>query len=468
MTRSAVGSSHVARINVARINVARINVDLKRTGGQRHVVDNSRPNLVLDHLTALVPGPQLPIMEVHGTGSFTSAFDVDGAVFEAAAAANAAFGVSTLGRDRVVALCAGRALVDDQPVPVWSDLSGYYDTSDGGHIQFHCNFPHHADGVVAELRCEPTHESVQAAVLRRDATQLEAALIDRGMIAARLRTLDEWAAHPHAQATARLPLISIERIGDGDPRDPARRRRVLDCSRVLAGPVAAMTFAAHGADVLRVGSSRLPSVDIGVLTTGSGKRNAFVELDSAEGRTEMRGLLDHADVWIDAYRPGSFAARGFGLETVQPGGVVVQVCAFDWTGPWAGRRGFDSIVQSTTGIVTAGSDAAGTTTPTPLPVQALDYCTGLLATFAAERLVQHQAEVGGTWLARLSLLRTRNWLVDRQAPTAFSPVALDVSPASMATTDTPFGEVTTAQPIGGRWSYGPQPLGSSPAVWLDR
>ncbi len=432
------------------------------------MVESLESPLQLGALEALVPGPSLGSVGLVGTGSFASAFDVDRAVFTSAAAANAAFGVDTLDRARVVALCAGQALVDGDPVPTWADLSGYYETSDGGQIQFHCNFPHHAAGVVAELACEPTRESVQAAVLQRDPARLESALIEQGLIAARLRTLDDWADHPHAVATSDLPVISVERIGDGPPRDPTRRRRVLDASRVLAGPVAGLTFAAHGADVLRVGSEHLPSVDIGVLTTGSGKRNAFVELDTARGRATFRGLLDEADVWIDAYRPGAFESRGFAIDSVAPGSVTVQVCAFDRIGPWAGRRGFDSIVQSTTGIVLAGADAAGRTEPTPLPVQALDYCTGLLAAFAAERLVQHQADSGGTWLASLSLLRTRNWLVGMGGPNRFEPARPTVDPAAMQATPTPFGEVTSAGPVAGAWPHGPLPLGSSPAVWLDR
>jgi hypothetical protein len=422
----------------------------------------------LRDLEALVPGPPLPAIGLSGTAGFASAFDVDRAVFSAAGASSAAFGVSAIDSERVVALCAGRAHVDAKPVQAWADLSGYYQTSDDGHLQFHCNFPHHAAGVVAELGCEPTRDAVQAAVLSRDPDELEAALIERGMIAARLRTIDEWDEHPHAAATAALPLITVERIGEGAPRDADRRLRVLDCSRVLAGPVAGLTFAAHGADTLRIGSAHLPSVEVGVLTTGSGKRNAFVELDTSEGRATMRHLLGGSDLWIDAYRPGAFASRGFGLDSVEPGSVVVQLCGFDWVGPWAGRRGFDSIVQSTTGIVRAGSAAAGTSDPIPLPVQALDYCTGLLAAFAGQRLVQHQADVGGTWLARLSLLRTRNWLVAMGGPKPFRPEAPVVAPDMLHTVSTPLGDVTTAKPIAGSWPHGPQPLGSSPPIWLER
>ena len=226
-----------------------------------------------------------------------------------------------------------------------------------------------------------------------------------------------------------------------------------------------MTFAAHGADVLLVGAPHLPSVDIGVLATGFGKRNAFADLDTSTGRADFTRLLETCDVWIDSYRPGAFSGRGFDPHH-SPGAVTVQVSAFDWTGPWAGRRGFDSIVQSTTGIVNAGSHASGGAEPVPLPVQALDFCTGLLAAFAGRQLVAHQAVHGGTWLARLSLLRTRNWLLSLRGTEPFVPARPAVDPAARGTVDTPFGRVTAARPIGGHFTHGPQLLGSSAPDWL--
>lgn len=427
----------------------------------------------LEHVASLVPGPPLAIDElsVHGSGGFASAFDVDAIAVSSAAAANLAAGVTEIDRDRVVASYIGLVEVDGEPLPKWADLSGYYQTSDSSperlrFIQFHCNFPHHAAGVVKRLGCEATRESIQEAVLDWDPIELESALIAGGMIAARLRALEEWEAHPHAQATAGLPLISVEQIGEAPARDSGRRHRVLDCSRVLAGPVAGQTMAAHGADVLRIGSPSLPSVDVAVVGTGFGKRNAYADLDTNEGRSTFTTLLGDADVWIDAYRPESFAKRGYPLDRVAPGSVTVQLCAFDWVGPWADRRGFDSIVQSTTGIVEAGRAAGGRDQPTPLPVQALDFATGYLAAYAATRLLAHQAEVGGTWLARLSLLRTRNWLVSLGGPSPFEPLPAVAVPASLGTMTSPFGEVTAPLPIAGSWTSPPQRLGSSPAVWL--
>lgn len=436
---------------------------------RQRVIDTGRA------VAGLVPGPALPIddLTISGHTSFRSCFDVDTAALTAAALSNLAAGVTTLDRDRVAALFAGRVLVDDEPLPTWAELSGNYRTATGGFIQFHCNFPHHAEGVVARLGCEPTREAVQEAVLRWDPDELEAELIADGMIAARMRTLDEWAAHPHALATAHLPLITVERIGDGAPRSPDRRLRVLDCSRVLAGPVTGLTLAAHGADVLRVGAGRLPSVELCVLATGFGKRNTDLDLATIEGADAFGGLLDGADIWIDGYRPGALAGLGFPAERAAPGSVIIQVNAFDdvddlapgHDSPWAGRRGFDSIVQTTTGIAAEGMARSGRDVPTPLPVQANDFCTGLLAAFAARRLADHQAQVGGTWLARLSLLRTRNWLVGLAKPVDHEPAPVEVSPDALHTVDSDWGQITAARPIGGSWPTPPQPLGSAEPAW---
>lgn len=419
----------------------------------------------LEHIDRLVPGPPIDIdaLDLTGTASFTSAFEVTTAALASAAASNLASGCTALDRDRVAAVMSGYVEIDGAPVPKWAHLSGYYRTAENRILQLHCNFPHHADGIVKLLGCEPTRHAVQEALLSLDADDVERRAIAAGMIAARVRTLDEWNAHPHAMATADLPLIEVEQIGECSARSSEHPLRVLDCSRVLAGPIAGQALAAFGADVLRVGNARLPTVKIALLGTGFGKRNAFVDLDTDGGRTTFSDLLNSADVWIDAYRPGAFADRGF--EQAGPGSVTVQISAFDWVGPWAGRRGFDSIVQSTTGIVDAGRVAANTSDPTPLPVQLLDYATGLLASFAAQKMVAHQREVGGTWRLRLSLLRTRNWLVSLGGPSTFEPASVSPEPTAMHTVDTDFGQLTAPLPIGGGPGSAPQPPGSASANW---
>ncbi len=396
----------------------------------------------------------------------------------------------------------GQVAVDGAEVPGWAPLSGRYRAAGDRFVQLHCNFPHHASGAAAVLGVAEDRAGFESAIVRRDAFELEEEMRTAGMICAAYRTPGEWDAHPHAAATADLPLLTVDRLGDAPPRQPsptwtpapappvapapvtgdhADRStpapsssrslagvRVLDCSRVLAGPVCGRTLAAHGADVLRVGAAHLPSVDVGVIATGFGKRNAFVDLDTPAGVERFTELLASTDVIVDAYRPGALAARGFPAERaaeLNPGVVVVEICAFDWVGPWAGRRGFDSIVQSTTGIALGQAALIGSDEPVHLPMQALDFATGYLAAFAAARLVAEQARTGGSWRARLSLLRTRNWLVGLEEPRPFEPGPPPPTEPFTHEVSSPFGRITAVRPVAGRWELPPTPLGSSAPTW---
>ena len=431
----------------------------------------------------LLPGtaPSFENIDLVGAGETSAAFDVErllsGSALYAAGAANAAFPSASptraLDRDHILSFCTTHVEVDGEAVPPWAPLSGVFATRGGRHLQVHCNFPHHAQGVVRVLGCKPERDALAAAIAERDAFELEGELIDAGMVAAALRTLEEWDRHPHAMATAGLPLIDVTRIGDTPPTTAARTGgpiRVLDTTRVLAGPVAGQLLAGHALDVLRVGAAHLPSVDVGVIATGPGKRNAHVDLRQESGRAEMSTLLSGADIWIDAYRPGAMATHGFTAERaadLRPGIVVVQISAFDWVGPWAGRRGFDSIVQSTSGIRWAGGVFADTDDDAPrgLPVQALDYATGFLAAGVAAQLVAHQRQVGGSWLARLSLLRTRNHLVSMGGPRAYAPSPMVAARRYLHEVDSDFGRLTLVRPFTGSLGSAPRRLGSSRARW---
>lgn len=436
-----------------------------------------------------MPGERVALdrYELVGSPGLSSAFDVDTIVANSVGAAAVAIAEVGVSRGQAPAPIvidgplagvsfAGHVLVEGQAPPKWADLSGYYETGDERLIQFHCNFDHHAAGVVDLLGGVAERKVIEKHVRTWSAGELETALIERDMIAAKLRTLDEWNGHPHALATADLPLLRMEQIGDADPVEhqtlsgntsattALQGVNVLDYSRVLAGPVAGQTLAAHGANVLRISSPNLPSVEICLQLTGAGKRNAEVDLGTEHGQATMSDLLKSTNVWIDAYRPGALASKGFSPTQAaehKPGIVIVQLSAFDWTGPWAGRRGFDSIVQSTTGVVDAGTVASASSSPMPLPVQALDYATGHLAAFAAARALQHQAQVGGSWLVRLSLLRTRNWLVGLGGPTPFVPQAVSIGGGQVYTKQSPWGELTLVKPITGEWSNGPDRLGTS-------
>ncbi|NDI84814.1 CoA transferase [Undibacterium crateris] len=306
--------------------------------------------------------------------------------------------------------------IDSQvPEDTWSPLTGYYPTGDGRWIQLHTHFPHHSAGVLQVLDSAATREAVAAAILRWKAEELEAVLAQAGMCAAMIRTEQEWAQHPQAQAIAALPVVEIRRIGDAPvQRLPSATRpllgiRVLDLSRVIAAPVAARTLAQHGADVLAVGAAHLPEIPLLVMDTGRGKRNTRIDLRSAPGLQQVAQLMQHADVFLQAYRPGALAQFGLDAETLAaryPGIVVVGLSAYGQQGPWSQRRGFDSLVQSASGIADTEGQAAHLSGPGKLPCQALDHATGYLAAFATMIALHRRATEGGSWQVRVSLAQT--------------------------------------------------------------
>ncbi len=305
------------------------------------------------------------------------------------------------------------------PGPSWDAIAGIYKTRDRRFVRLHTNFRHHRDAVCRVLNCKPERDEVQAALMQWDAEAFETAAYAAGGVVAMMRSHAEWSDLPHAKALAELPLFSIERIGDAAPRPwPAGDRplagiRVLDLSRVIAGPVAGRTLAAHGADVLLVSGPDLPAIPWLSIDTGRGKLTTFVELRSEQGRSVLRGLLAQADVFSQGYRPRALATLGFSAEDaarISPGIVYVSLSAYGHSGPWAERRGFNSLVQTATGFNHAEGQAAGIDGPKELPAQILDHVSGYLMAFGAMMARAHQSREGGSWHVRVSLAQTGRWL----------------------------------------------------------
>jgi crotonobetainyl-CoA:carnitine CoA-transferase CaiB-like acyl-CoA transferase len=310
--------------------------------------------------------------------------------------------------------------VDGQPPPpAWDAIAGIYKTRDARFVRLHTNFPHHRDAVCKVLDCKPERDAVQAALMQWDAEAFETAAYAAGGVVAMMRSHEEWSASPHAQALGELPLLSIEKIGEAAPKSwpqgdrPLAGLRVLDLSRVIAGPVAGRTLAAHGADVLLISGPDLPAIPWLTIDTGRGKLTSFVELKSEQGRASLRDLLAQADIFSQGYRPRSIAALGFSPEDaakINPGIVYVSLSAYGHAGPWAERRGFDSLVQTSTGFNHAEGRAAGVDGPKELPAQMLDHATGYLMAFGAMMAKARQAREGGSWHVRVSLAQTGRWL----------------------------------------------------------
>jgi crotonobetainyl-CoA:carnitine CoA-transferase CaiB-like acyl-CoA transferase len=304
------------------------------------------------------------------------------------------------------------------PPPAWDAIAGVYQTRDG-FVRLHTNFPHHRDAVCKVLNCKPERDAVQAALMQWDGEAFETAAYTSGCVVAFMRSHEQWSATPHARALAGLPLISIAKIGEAAPKPwprgerPLAGIRVLDLSRVIAGPVAGRTLAAHGADVLLISGPELPAIPWLTIDTGRGKLTSFVELKQEQGRDVLRGLLTQADIFSQGYRPQAMARLGFSPEDaarINPGIIYVTLSAYGAAGPWAGRRGFDSLVQTATGFNHAEGQAAGVDGPKELPAQMLDHATGYFMAFGAMMAKARQARDGGSWHVQVSLAQTGRWL----------------------------------------------------------
>jgi crotonobetainyl-CoA:carnitine CoA-transferase CaiB-like acyl-CoA transferase len=369
------------------------------------------------------------------------------------------------------------------PEEPWDKVAGTYQCGDGRWVRLHTNFPHHRDGILKLLGCDYDRDSVAKALQAWNAFGFEDAIAANGLCATAMRSFAEWDAHPHSAAVLSQPLVSITRIGDAPARGlpPADRPlsgvNVLDLTRVLAGPVCGRTLAAHGAQVMNIASPNRPNLPRLAVDTGRGKLSAHLELREQADNDWLRALLADADIFVQGYRPGGLQDLGFGpdqVAAIKPGIVYVSICAFGHSGPWANRRGFDSITQTATGMNHAEAEAAGVAGPKALPCQALDHGAGYLLAFGALTALRRRMLEGGSWHVQVSLARTGRWIRDLgRVANGFAvaaPKADDVVDL-LECTDTVWGRLHAVRhaaalsetPV--RWDRAVVPLGADPAVW---
>jgi hypothetical protein len=328
-------------------------------------------------------------------------------------------------------------------------------------------------------------------VLNWKALDLEEAIIAAKGAGGMVRTKAEWAQHPQSAAIASLPPLEVIRIGDApiEPLPPGKRPlsgiRVLDLTRVLAGPTCARTLAEHGADVLKITAPHLPNLGYQEFDTGHGKLSAHLDLREQRDLDVLQGLVRDADVFSQGYRPGTLGGRGLSpeeLTKLRPGLVYVSLCAFSHAGPWASRRGFDTVVQTVSGITSRQAEVVPGKTPGPqfYPVSAIDYCTGYLMAFGAMVALKRRATEGGSWLVRISLAQVGKWIVDlgevpesgaRDAPAEF--LAAELERWSMVS-ETPSGKLRHLRPTVSLsetppfWARPSVPLGYNKPEWPER
>jgi hypothetical protein len=363
---------------------------------------------------------------------------------------------------------------------LWDPIAGDYVTRDG-FIRLHTNYAHHRAAADRVLGSENTRDQVEKAVARMDSLELEAAIVSEGGCAAMMRTQTEWSQHPQGEAVGNVPTIDRDvvpfagtRPGPSsseaaDPSRPLTGIRVLDLTRVIAGPVCTRFLAAWGADVLRVDPVGFLEADLLMADTTVGKRCTTLDLRDKEGRQQFDSLLARADVVVHGYRSDALSRLGYdssALRRNNPSLVIGTLDAYGFVGPWSTRRGFDSLVQMSCGIAARGQNIFGTELPKPLPAQALDHGSGYLLAAAVCRSLCDARTQADSIDVRVSLAGTAKALMsmgESGDPLAPEPAAQLIESFQLAESG-PFGQIRRVACPGriGKWS----PRWDRSAVWI--
>lgn len=362
-------------------------------------------------------------------------------------------------------------------------------TKDGRYLLPHMGLPHLAKKILEILDCEYERDSVVKAVARWDALELENSIAEVGACGAMVRSEEEWRNHPHGQILAGKPVIEIIKIADSDPEPipdgvidrPLTGIKVLDLTRILAGPTCGRTLAEHGADVLMVTAEHLPQTRYFVVDTSHGKRTTFLDFENAEQKLTLLRLIKSADVFSQGYRPGAMSRHGLSpeeLAEIRPGLIYTSMNCYGYEGPFADRAGWEQLAQTVTGIA---AEQGASQQPRLLPAAACDYTTGYLAAYGTLLALGRRAREGGSYHVRASLCQSAMFIqqqhrVEWQHQVEGDQVGLDVDKQLineiLVTTSTPYGEMNHLGPVlrmsdtAPRWDIPSSPLGTHDAVWL--
>jgi hypothetical protein len=367
--------------------------------------------------------------------------------------------------------------------PTFTEVGAADYLAEDGWLRLHTNASHHLEAALSVLKCAATPEAIAQAVSSWKRDTLEAQILAAGGCAATMRSSQEWRQHPQGQAILQEPLIAWTDGEQGtagpwafEQSQPLKGLKVLDMTRVLAGPAATRMLAGLGAQVLRIDAPMWNEANAPEMSLG--KQCAELDLRQADQRAQWITLLSEADVLVHGYRRDALASLGLDAHArqhIRPGLVDVSLDAYGFTGPWANRRGFDSLVQMSIGIAHAGQQRSECARPLPLPVQALDHATGYLLATAALRGLEHRVKTGMGSIARASLARTGALLMTTLDPAGLSRPILapetseDLSATIEHTHWGPAKRVKWPVNIAGvemKWSLGAGPLKRDAAHWL--
>lgn len=331
------------------------------------------------------------------------------------------------------------------------------------------------------LACDDSVDSVAAAIARWDAQELECAVAAQGACGGMVRSAEEWSETAQGQALASYPVVEVEKIGDSKPQPfsavgpPLHGIRILDLTRILAGPVAARTCAEHGADVLMVAARHTPQIKNFVIDLSHGKRSTYLDINDRDDANQLKALLQQCDVFSQGYRPGVFSQRGFGpheLAKLRPGLVYLSTSCFGQHGPWSVRAGWEQVAQAVTGICERVNPAQ----PALLPVNACDFLTGYLGAYGILLALLRRAVEGGSYHVNVSLCQSAMFLNRQPGCAPDKPVAAFDEPeiASLQIeSETPYGALRHLAPVArfsetpAKWSLPSAALGADLPQWLE-
>ncbi len=359
-------------------------------------------------------------------------------------------------------------------------ISTPHPTRDGRYFLPHMGLPHLAERILGVLGCDYDLDPVVAAVAEWDALALEEAIAAVNGCGAMVRSREEWLAHPQGKWLSSRPVLEITKLGDSPPEPlpvsnrPLGALRVLDLTRILAGPTCARTLAEHGADVLMVTAPHLPQSELFVMDTSHGKRSCFLDLDKSDEADQLLALVRGADVFSQGYRPGAMARRGLSPErmaALRPGIVYTSMNCYGFGGPFGERAGWEQLAQTVTGVAAEH----GGERPTLLPAAACDYLTGYIAAYGTLLALGLRARVGGSYHVQASLCQS-GMLLQRQRRADNAPAGLDIPAAVIdqisLETETAHGRLRHLGPVLGMaetpagWKLPSPSLGSDTAAWL--
>jgi crotonobetainyl-CoA:carnitine CoA-transferase CaiB-like acyl-CoA transferase len=360
-------------------------------------------------------------------------------------------------------------------------------TADGRWFLPHFNLPHLERRVLDVLECESTPASVSAAVGRWNADALETAIAEAWACGGKIRTAEEWLAHPQGAYLATRPVVEITKVAEGEPEPllpgdrPLSGVRVLDLTRILAGPTAGRTLAEHGADVLMVAAPHLPQVPEFVRDLSHGKRSCFLDVGRPEQAECLAALAREADVFVNGFRPGRLGAHGFGLEELvrlRPGLVVVSINCFGSGGPFATKGGWEQVAQSVTGIAHTHGEMTGAGRPKLAPAPMCDYLTGYLAAYGAMLALSRRAREGGSYHVQVSLCQSAMFYQRQGLVSGFDKAPEQLTEAELeplyVREDSSYGDLLTLGPVlrmsetPCRWALPTPKLGGDRPEWLAR